>query len=625
MLPANRLSRPDAPRRAKPALLTSTGDTSTGLLVIQPALDPKHATMPRSWSSLCSASSRLRNVTPNRVSLRVGLDTRARSRNSGEQVDIGASISQPAEPGDRVGTARRQPGPRSPRPHRPPSAARAPDCGGYIVVMPPDVTPADLASFRPAPPSLTGEPTGFGVVGTPTNVVAAASEQTLPGTLLGWDVTVRFTPAGYVFDYGDGATARVTTGGSSWAALGQAQFTPTATSHVYRERGTYPVIVTRAVRGIRRFRHAARGDPSPDSSTATTGGYDVRVVEARTALVDQTCAGGPARSGLLSAASRTPWQDERVTDRLMLLDTASLYFRAFYGVPDTVRAPDGTPVNAVRGFLDIIARLVTTYRADAPRRVLGRRLAAAVARRPHPDLQDPPGRRGRRRRARRRGGARPARGAGADHPRGARRPRHPIVGAAEHEADDVIGTLATRATMPVDIVTGDRDLFQLVDDARDVRVIYTARGMSNLEIVTDATVVAKYGVLPAPVRRLRHPARRLLGRPARRRRRRREDRGGAAGDARRPRRHHRRRRSRRGHVGRRAQRRSSPACPTSPSPRPSSPSCATSTSPTCRLAAAPAREPREGGCRGPGRRWALGAAMTRILDALDASAARRLE
>ena len=49
-----------------------------------------------------------------------------------------------------------------------------------------------------------------------------------------------------------------------------------------------------------------------------------------------------------------------MTDRLMLLDSASLYFRAFYGVPDTVKAPDGTPVNAVRGFLDIITRLVTT-------------------------------------------------------------------------------------------------------------------------------------------------------------------------------------------------------------------------------------------------------------------------
>jgi 5'-3' exonuclease len=65
------------------------------------------------------------------------------------------------------------------------------------------------------------------------------------------------------------------------------------------------------------------------------------------------------------------------------------------------------------------------------------------------------------------------------------------------EADDVIGTLATKSSIPVDIVTGDRDLFQLVDDARGVRVIYTARGMSNLEVVTDAVVVSKYGVLPS--------------------------------------------------------------------------------------------------------------------------------
>ena len=48
-------------------------------------------------------------------------------------------------------------------------------------------------------------------------------------------------------------------------------------------------------------------------------------------------------------------------DKLLLLDTASLYFRAFYGVPDKVTAPDGSPINAVRGLLDIIAKLVTLY------------------------------------------------------------------------------------------------------------------------------------------------------------------------------------------------------------------------------------------------------------------------
>src|SRR5690554_3339672 len=59
------------------------------------------------------------------------------------------------------------------------------------------------------------------------------------------------------------------------------------------------------------------------------------------------------------------WQDAAVDDERecrMLLDTASLYFRAFYGVPDSVKAPDGTPVNAVRGLLDMIARLVTDHR-----------------------------------------------------------------------------------------------------------------------------------------------------------------------------------------------------------------------------------------------------------------------
>lgn len=188
---------------------------------------------------------------------------------------------------------------------------------------------------------------------------------------------------------------------------------------------------------------------------------------------------------------------KRVTDRLMLLDSASLYFRAFYGVPDTVRAPDGTPVNAVRGFLDIITRLVTTYRpthlvacwdddwrpqwrVDLIPTYKTHRVAEVVA--VGPDVEVVP------------------------DPLEVQVPviretldalGIAIVGAAAHEADDVIGTLATRADVPVDIVTGDRDLFQLVDDAREVRVIYTARGMSNLELVTDATVVTKYGVLPS--------------------------------------------------------------------------------------------------------------------------------
>ncbi|MBN8206431.1 5'-3' exonuclease [Microbacterium esteraromaticum] len=186
-----------------------------------------------------------------------------------------------------------------------------------------------------------------------------------------------------------------------------------------------------------------------------------------------------------------------MTQRLMLLDTASLYFRAFFGVPDKVKAPDGTSVNATRGLLDIVAKLVTLYhpaqviacwdddwrpqwRVDLIPSYKAHRVVEAVS--SGTDVEEVP------------------------DPLEQQIPLIrealsalgiPIIGAAEHEADDVIGTLASRATMPVDIVTGDRDLFQLVDDARDVRVIYTARGMSNLEVVTDATVVAKYGVLPS--------------------------------------------------------------------------------------------------------------------------------
>ena len=186
-----------------------------------------------------------------------------------------------------------------------------------------------------------------------------------------------------------------------------------------------------------------------------------------------------------------------MADRLMLLDTASLYFRAFYGVPDSLKRADGTSVNAVRGLLDIIARLVTDFepthlvacwdddwrphwRVELIPSYKAHRVAEVVP--GGPDVEETP------------------------DPLEAQIPMIrellavlgiPVVGAERHEADDVIGTLATGADLPVDVVTGDRDLFQLVDDARDVRVVYTARGMSKLEVVTDVTVVGKYGVLPS--------------------------------------------------------------------------------------------------------------------------------
>jgi 5'-3' exonuclease len=69
-----------------------------------------------------------------------------------------------------------------------------------------------------------------------------------------------------------------------------------------------------------------------------------------------------------------------------------------------------------------------------------------------------------------------------------------MAAAAGYEADDVIGTLAARAEGPVEVVTGDRDLFQLVDDSRQVRILYTARGLSKLDIVDEAWVADRYQI-----------------------------------------------------------------------------------------------------------------------------------
>jgi len=182
------------------------------------------------------------------------------------------------------------------------------------------------------------------------------------------------------------------------------------------------------------------------------------------------------------------------SEKLLLLDTASLYFRAFYGVPDKVRAADGTSVNAVRGLLDMIAKLVSTYgptrvvacwdddwrpawRVDLLPTYKAHRVVEGVA--TGPDREETP------------------EALLAQIPLIRDALAHlgiPVVGAAEHEADDVIGTLATTADVPVDIVTGDRDLFQLIDDQREIRIVYTARGMSNLELVDDAAVMSKYGI-----------------------------------------------------------------------------------------------------------------------------------
>jgi 5'-3' exonuclease len=182
-----------------------------------------------------------------------------------------------------------------------------------------------------------------------------------------------------------------------------------------------------------------------------------------------------------------------MADRLMLLDTASLYFRAYYGVPETITAPDGTPVNAVRGLLDFVARLVTDRRPT--------RLVACTDEdwRPAFRVAAIPGYKAHR--------LAPEGDGSEELVPDTLTPQVPVlydalralgiacVGSAGYEADDVIGTIVAHTDgVPVDVVTGDRDLFQLVDDARRVRILYTARGVGRHEIVDEAFVKAKYGI-----------------------------------------------------------------------------------------------------------------------------------
>jgi 5'-3' exonuclease len=173
----------------------------------------------------------------------------------------------------------------------------------------------------------------------------------------------------------------------------------------------------------------------------------------------------------------------------MLLDSASMYFRAFYGVPETMTAPDGTPVNAVKGLLDMITRLL---RARHPTRLIACmdaswrpafRVAALPSYKAHRANPD-----------------------GSEQVPDGLTVQLPIIvdvlsaigitmaWADGYEADDIIGTLAAQASESVEAVTGDRDLFQLVDDARGIRVAYIGKGVANLELMDEAAVAAKYQV-----------------------------------------------------------------------------------------------------------------------------------
>jgi 5'-3' exonuclease len=166
----------------------------------------------------------------------------------------------------------------------------------------------------------------------------------------------------------------------------------------------------------------------------------------------------------------------------LLIDGSSLIFRAYYGVPASVRGPDGTQVNAIRGFLERLARLVVEREpshlvvADDEAWRPGWRVDLIPTYKSH-RVADPV----------------PA----------ALAPQLPVihdlleaigidvVGAAEHEAEDVIATLSELARGTVEIASGDRDLFALVEDPR-VLVLYPEK--SGLSVIDEGEVTRRFGI-----------------------------------------------------------------------------------------------------------------------------------
>lgn len=182
---------------------------------------------------------------------------------------------------------------------------------------------------------------------------------------------------------------------------------------------------------------------------------------------------------------------------LLLLDAASLYFRAFHGVPDTITAPDGSPVNAVRGFTDMVTRLIELRRPG--------RLVACLDLdwRPEFRVAAIPSYKAHRVAA--------ATGPGdvdVEQVPDLLTPQVPVIlellaatglataGAEGYEADDVIGALAAAQRHdPVEVVSGDRDLFQVVrHEPTPVRVFYVGRGLSKAELIGPAELATRYGL-----------------------------------------------------------------------------------------------------------------------------------
>lgn len=174
---------------------------------------------------------------------------------------------------------------------------------------------------------------------------------------------------------------------------------------------------------------------------------------------------------------------------LMLLDSASLWYRAYFGMPDTLVSPSGLQVNAIRGYLDMTSKLINLYKPN--------RIVACLEGdwRPSWRVELFPDYKMNR-----------LDELGEEEEPDTLSPQIPILldllealgfpmlGVDDYEADDLMATFAVNQPGPVRIVTGDRDLFQLVDDKRDVKVVYLAKGIANHDLVDLKWIEQKYEI-----------------------------------------------------------------------------------------------------------------------------------
>ena len=172
----------------------------------------------------------------------------------------------------------------------------------------------------------------------------------------------------------------------------------------------------------------------------------------------------------------------------LLLDTASLWYRAYFGMPDTLVSPEGMPVHLIRGVTDMVARLITKYDPteiavclDSDWRPSWRVELIPEYKAHRVDAEDE----------------------AVEESMSSQIPillelfaaaGFPLIGVSNYEADDVIASLAHVSTQPVMVVTGDRDLFQLVDDERSIKVAYLAKGVSAHDVVDEKWIENKYGI-----------------------------------------------------------------------------------------------------------------------------------